>query len=158
MGAFFAENWGNLASVVGLVFSILAFVFSKRASKAAEEARDSVLRKSLGQDMSDATRTATDILRFVGLERGDTLLRIGELLNHTSFCLSRWDTKLSDESMIKLRRAQEQLLSINEALTRRPIAEMTTIQRSRLAQLSQQVSIIFNEEHGTAMKATDRVN
>ena len=31
MADFFAENWGNLASVFGLVFSILAFGFAKSA-------------------------------------------------------------------------------------------------------------------------------
>jgi hypothetical protein len=35
-----ARNWEGLATVAGLIFSILAFVFSKRASKAAEQARD----------------------------------------------------------------------------------------------------------------------
>lgn len=81
-----ARNWGNWASVVGLLFSILAFIFSKRASKAAEQARDSVLRRSLTQDMNDANRTASDIVRFVGIERGDmALLRAGELLNETSY-------------------------------------------------------------------------
>jgi hypothetical protein len=41
---FFVRSWGNLASVIGLVFSFLAFVFSKRASTAAREARDSLSR------------------------------------------------------------------------------------------------------------------
>jgi len=68
------RNWGNWASVVGLIFSLLAFLFSKRASKAAEEARDSVLRRSLGQDMSNANRTAADVVRFVTIDRGDMAL------------------------------------------------------------------------------------
>jgi hypothetical protein len=92
-----ARNWGNWASVAGLVFSFLAFFFSKRASKAAEEARDAVLRRSLAEDMNNANRTAADIVRFVGIERGDmALLRAGELLNDTSFCMSRWYGKLTE--------------------------------------------------------------
>ena len=97
-----ARNWGNWASVVGLFFSILAFMFSKRASKAAEQARDSVLRRSLTQDMNDANRTASDIVRFVGIERGEmALLRAGELLNETSYFISRWNSKLSEQSRTK---------------------------------------------------------
>jgi hypothetical protein len=51
MADFWNQNWGNLASVAGLVFSILAFVFAKRASTAVREARDAALRQSLGEDM-----------------------------------------------------------------------------------------------------------
>jgi hypothetical protein len=60
-----ARNWGNWASVAGLVFSILAFVFSKRASKAAADARDSILRRTLGQEMMEAEHMASEIARFL---------------------------------------------------------------------------------------------
>jgi hypothetical protein len=56
---FLAGNWGNLASVAGLVFSILAFIFSKRASAAAREARDAALRQSLGADMDEPPERPT---------------------------------------------------------------------------------------------------
>jgi hypothetical protein len=159
MFEFFAKNWGNLASVAGLAFSILAFLFSKRASKAAQEARDSVLQRSLSQDMNEANRTAADIVRFVGIERGEmALLRTGELLNETSYFIARWDTKLSEKSRTNLLRAREQLLSIHEVLTRKPITEMATNQKSRLTQSCQTVNHILSEEYGTAMKATDKVN
>jgi hypothetical protein len=154
-----ARNWGNWASVVGLLFSILAFIFSKRASKAAEQARDSVLRRSLTQDMNDANRTASDIVRFVGIERGDmALLRAGELLNETSYFISRWDAKLSEQSKTNLLRVREQLLSIHEVLVKKPIVEFTPTQKSRLAQSCQQVNVILSEEFGSAMKATDKVD
>ena len=55
-------TFANWASIVGLIFSILAFLFSKRAAKAAEEERDSVLARSLGQDMNEANRTAAEIV------------------------------------------------------------------------------------------------
>lgn len=45
MWSFLGQNWGNLASVVGVVFSFFAFVFSKRASKAAKEARGLALSR-----------------------------------------------------------------------------------------------------------------
>ena len=155
----FARNWGNWASVAGLIFSILAFIFSKRASKAAEQARDSVLRRSLTQDMNDANRTAADIVRFIGMERSDmALLRAGELLNQTSYYITRWDDKLSEPSRTNLRRAQDKLQSINKVLTTKTISEMTPSQKSTLAQACQSVNQIFSEEYGTATKATDKVH
>jgi len=151
-----ARNWGNWASVVGLVFSFLAFLFSKRASKAAEEARDSVLRKSLGEDMNSANRVAADIVRFVSIGHGEmALLRVGELMNETSYFITRWDDKLSEQSRINLRMAREQLRKIHDVLTQKSIANLTPPQRLRLARSCQQLSLIYHEEYGTATRATD---
>lgn len=159
MGNHLAQNWGNYASVAGLVFSIRAFVFSKRASKAAEQARDTMLRRSLSQDMSDATRAAVEVVRFVGMQHGEmAVLRAGELLNQTSYYLSRWDKKLDDPSVSNLRRARDLLQSVHGQLVRGSIAEMTPRQKMLLAQNSQKVNQIFSEEHGRAMKATDEVH
>jgi hypothetical protein len=114
-----ARHWGDWASVVGLVFSFLAFVFSKRASKAANEARDSVLQKSFGQDMNDANRTATEIVRFVSMDRGDmAALRASELMSQTSYFMARWRDKLPEDARNNLVKAREQLLSIHNASPR----------------------------------------
>jgi hypothetical protein len=146
------------ASIVGLLFSVLAFVFSKRASKAAEEARDSVLLKSLSQDMSNANRIASEIVRHVSTERGDmALLRVGELLNEASYAHARWAARLSVESRNNLLRVQEHLLSIHGVLSRKPISELSLPQKTRLAQTCQQVNLILSEEHGMAVKAGDKV-
>ncbi len=147
------------ASIAGLVFSVLAFVFSKRASKAAEEARDSVLLKSLSQDMSDANRIAAEIVRFVSMERGDmALLRAGDLLNQVSYFVNRWDAKLAEQSKNNLLGARVHLNSIHSALTAKSISEMSALQKARLARSCQHVNVIFSEEHGTAVKAADRAN
>lgn len=154
---FLARNWGNLASVAGLVFSILAFVFSRRASKAAKEARDSVLRRSLGEDMNGASRTAADIVTYVGIERGDVaLLRAGELMNQTSYLVARWEDKLSEQSKNNLLATREQLLVIHEVLTKSSLSALATEEKVGLAQACQHVSVTFSEEFGTAVKAADR--
>jgi hypothetical protein len=107
--------------------------------------------------MNDANRTAADIVRFVGIERGEmALLRTGELLNQLSYFVGRWDAKLSETSRTNLLRAREQLLSSHDVLTRRAIAEMPPSQKSRLAQSCQTVNHILSEEYGTAMKASDK--
>lgn len=152
-----ARHWGDWASVVGLVFSFLAFVFSKRASKAANEARDSVLQKSFGQDMNDANRAATEIVRFVSMDRGDMAsLRTSELMSQTSYFIARWKDKLHEDSRKNLVEAREQLLSIHDAIAKRTVGEMNPNQKSQLARACQQVSSIFSEEHGNAIRATDK--
>jgi len=157
MNEHFARHWGDWASVVGLVFSFLAFVFSKRASKAAKEARDSVLQKSFGQDMNDANRAATEIVRFVSMDRGDMAsLRTSELMNQTSYFIARWKDKLSSDSKKNLVEAREQLLSIHDAIAKRTVAEMSPNQKFQLARACQQVNSIFSEEHGNSIRATDK--
>ena len=154
---FFAGNWGSLASVAGLVFSILAFVFSKRATKAARQARDSVLSRSLGEDMSGASRVAAEIVTYVGMDRGDmALLRVNELMNHTSYFVARWDDKLSEQSKNNLLSARAQVRSVHEVLTKNAVASMSPKSKAQLVQACQRVSSIFCEEHGTAIKAADR--
>jgi hypothetical protein len=156
MSEFFARNWGNLASVVGLVFSALAVVFSRRASQAAKEARDAVLRRSLGEDMSELNRAAGDIVTYVGVGRGDmALVRVTELLNRTSYIASRWESKFSKESRDNLVTAQGELQSIHDVLSKSAIAELPPKQRERLTRSCQSVSLVFGEEYGRAVTAAD---
>jgi len=153
-----ARNWGNWASVAGLVFSMLAFVFSKRASKAAEEARDSVLRRSFGQEMSDASRAAREIFNLVMIERGDwALLKAGELVNETSYLVHRWIGHLSEDSHKNLLRARQHLQSIQTVLSKQQIQELTPEGRARLLRSSRSASMIFSEELGVAVKDADKV-
>ena len=99
MSEFMVRNWGNLASVAGLVFSVLAFVFAKRASTAAREARDAALRQSLGEEMHGASRSAQEIVTYLRDDKSEmALLRIGDLMNQASFILARWETGLYEKS------------------------------------------------------------
>src|SRR5580658_5141569 len=144
---FIVRNWGNLASVAGLLFSILAFVFAKRASTAAREARDAAMRQSLGEDMNSAARIAGEIVMYLRIDRGDiALLRIGDLMDRTSYLVARWEARLSKKSRDNLSRAHEQLRSTHEVLIGSTGA-LTPEDKARLARVSQQVSEILSEEH-----------
>jgi hypothetical protein len=152
-----ARNWGNWASVVGLAFSMLAFVFSKRASKAAQEARDSTLQRSFGQDMSDATRAAREVVTFVMIERGDlALLKAGDLVNETSYLVQRWIGHLAADSHRNLLTARQHLQSIQTVLSKQTIQELTPEGLSRLRRSSHKASLIFSEELGVAIKHADK--
>jgi hypothetical protein len=153
---FLAGNWGNIASVAGLVFSILAFVFSKRASVAAREARDATLLRSLSEEMNGASRTASEIVTYVGMQRGDmALLRTSELMNHTSYFMARWDNRLSEGSKNNLLSVREQLHFIHEVLTKSTVADLSPKAKAQLAQASQRVNAIFSEEYGRSVKASE---
>src|SRR5882724_7580931 len=143
---FLAGNWGNVASVAGLFFSILAFVFSKRASKAAQEARNATLLRSLSEEMNGANRAAGEIVTYAGMERGDmALLRTSELMNQTSYFIARWDNRLSEASKNNLLAAREELRSIHGVLTKSLIANMAPKVKSQLAQACQRVNVVSSE-------------
>jgi hypothetical protein len=154
MSDFVVRNWGNLASVAGLVFSILAFVFAKRASTAAREARDAAMRQSLDEDMSSAARIAGEIVTHLGNDRAEiALFRISDLMDQTRYLVGRWETRLSKKSRDNLSRAHEQLRSMHQALN--IVGELTQEDKARLAQASQEVSGIFSTEHGVAARAAE---
>jgi len=151
-----ARNWGNWASVAGLVFSALAFVFSKRASKAAEEARDTILLRTFGQEMVEAKHMAAEVARFVSEEQREMAqLRIDDLLSRVSYCTKRWDLRLSDESKANLARSRDHLSEVRRVLSKKSISDLNAHQKLLLEQACGQVVTIFSEEHGNAMKATD---
>jgi hypothetical protein len=151
-----ARNWGNLASVAGLVFSILAFVFSKRASKAAQEARNATLRQSLSEEANGANRMAGEIVTYVRMGQGEmALLRAVDLMNQTSYFVARWDARLLESSKNNLLSALAQLRSIHEVLSKSTIANLNPKAKAQLAQACQRVNTIFSEERGTAVKAAE---
>jgi len=144
-----------VASVVGLVFSILAFVFSKRASKAAREARDAAMRQSLGEDMQGALRSAQDIVTYLRDDKIEmTLLRIGDLMNQCSYLSARWEPMLSEKSRNNLHEVAAELRSMHSVLAREIRGDMA--KKARLAKAAQRVSSIFNEERGTAANAAEQ--
>ncbi|HTP30736.1 MAG TPA: hypothetical protein VMJ75_01090, partial [Candidatus Acidoferrales bacterium] len=150
-------NWGSLASIVGLLFSALAFLFSRRASEAAARARQAILRRSLGDDLNGATRGAAELVTYVSIERTEiALLRTGDLLNQTGYLIKRWSDNLSEHSMNDLLNVRAQLESIHRVLTGGPIIDLSAKQRVRLLQACQRVSTILSEQHGAATRSADQ--
>ena len=46
-------NWGNLASVLGLLISVWVLIVSRRAQKAVDDLKDAFGRRSLAQELRD---------------------------------------------------------------------------------------------------------
>jgi hypothetical protein len=145
---------GNLASLCGLVFSILAFLFAKSASRAAREARDAVRRQSLSADMNNAARMAGEVVMYLRTERNEmALLRVGDLMNHNGYLNGRWKDRLPKESKDNLFRAQGQLWSVHEVLS--ASSDLSPEDKARLATFCQAVSEIFSGEQGVATRAAE---
>jgi hypothetical protein len=149
-----ARNWGNLASVAGVVFSILAFIFAKRASTAAREARDAAMRQSLSTDMNSGARMAGEVVLFLRTERNEmALLRIADLMNHNGYLNGRWEDRLPKKSKDNLFRAQGQLRSMHQVLG--AARDLGPEDKARLARSCQEVNEIFSMEQGVATRAAE---
>jgi hypothetical protein len=145
---------GSLASLIGLVFSILAFVFAKRASTAARQARDAAFRQSLSESMNGAARMAGEIAMYLRTERSEmALLRISDLMNQTGYLSGRWEDRLPKKSKDSLFRALGQLRSMHEVLS--ATTELVAEDKARLARSCQEVGEIFNGEQGVATRAAE---
>ena len=154
MADFFVRYRGNLASVTGLVFSFLAFVFSKRASTAAREARDAAVRQSLSEFMDGAARMAGEIGTYLRTEKSEmALLRINDLMNQTGYLNGRWEGRLAKKSRDSLSRAQGQLRSMHQLLSAG--GSLSPEGKVGLATSCQEVSEIFSMEQGAATRATE---
>ncbi len=153
MSRFLLQNWGNFASVAGLLFSFLAFIFSRRASRAAKQAQDFALTRSLGEDINNASKSASEITAYVRSEQTEmATMRIGELIGATSYIIARWDAKLSESSKNRLLKIREQLHLVHDLLAKRPIGELSARDKTALARFCREVPTTFVEEYGVALR------
>jgi len=157
MWQFLGQNWGNVASAAGLVFSFLAFVFSKRASRAAKEARELALSRSLGEDMNNANKIASDTVAYIRAERSEmALVRLGELINLTSYIISRWQVQLPLASKNRLIASREQLHVVHDLLDKTRDGQIGARDRPTLARFCREIPTVFTEEYGRAVSVLDR--
>jgi len=75
----------GVASILGLVASVLAFVQAKRASAAAKEARDGIILRTLADEFELACTRIDQLLDFIAHGRlAEAALRAGELASTLS--------------------------------------------------------------------------
>jgi len=148
---------GNLASVAGLLFSFLAFIFSKKASKAAKQAQQFALTRSLGEDINNASKTASEIVTYVRSEKAEmAVVRISELIGVTIYIIARWDAKLSELSKNRLLKVREQLHLVHDLLGKTPMGELSARDKTTLARFCREVPTTFVEEYGVALREVDK--
>jgi hypothetical protein len=158
---FIARNWGNLASVIGLIFSGAAALFAKRASRAAREAREAVLSNTLAEEINLAEKLAAEVTNLVDLGKHELArLRCNDLHDRTVTILKRWDGVLSTESKNNYLRAKAQLESLRTVISRRT-ATTTEFSARQVINMQDSCGIIrsiFVEEHASTMRENDEAD
>jgi hypothetical protein len=154
--SFLKWNWGNLASVAGLGLSSLAALFSARASKAAQEARDSLLARTLEQEINEAYRLISDLITLVETSQLQVATRqCSELLDVPTRIRIRWDGELQTSSKDNLILAREQLEGIHTVL-RKVSSPIGSREAERILKACIEVRTIFVQEQALIMRGADR--
>jgi hypothetical protein len=109
--------FGCLASVAGLIVSVLALFAARSAKRAAEEARDAVYRENLKQELGEMTVLASQMLSAIRRKDSETVGSAATtLLANTEHAISRWGGYLRQEQLDKLKDVAELIASINRTV------------------------------------------
>ena len=155
---FLTSNWGNLASVIGLIVSAVSAIFARRASTAAMEAREAVLRRNVADDMAQARGLATDICTLVDAGKFESAIPFcSQLQNLTVYIQQRWQGKLEDSSRKKCAGAATQLEGIHKVLGKfsRNSGSINAAAVERLVTSCRGVKLVFVEEEAIAIRTLD---
>ena len=107
----------GVASILGLVFSALAFWQAKNASRAAREARDNAIMRTLADELEIACLRTDQLTDFLAHGRiAEAALRAQELTSSLSEIPSRRGPYLKEPQINSLLTIREQLSSIHDAI------------------------------------------
>ena len=105
------------ASILGLLFSSLAFAQARRASRAAVDARNAVTLRSLTDELELACVRAEQLVDFLAHERfTDAALRVADLTSILSEVPRRRSAHLEEGDRNSLLTSREQLRSIADVV------------------------------------------
>jgi hypothetical protein len=117
MTAWFVQNWGDIANVVGLALTFYVLVVSKRAEQAAQEAKLAIEKRSLGQDLRGCIDSVNSIGLFCDNYKWDTASFICNRLTHDlTFIANRWAALLGNENRETLSLLLTQLDTLNDQI------------------------------------------
>ena len=117
MKEWITNNWGNLASVAGLLVSIGVLFLSRRAAVAANQAKLAIERRSAAQDLRDCGEK----ISFMKVFCDNANWQVGSfvcsgLLQDVSFLSNRWAIHFGTETKANLNALTTQLDTLNAQL------------------------------------------
>lgn len=112
-----ANNWGNVASVLGLGLSICVLIVATKAKAAAEGAKRALELRTLAaalRSCSDEIASLEQQIDNAGWRHGDTVA--GRALRELSYVTSRWKDHLDEKSSEGLALASSHLEKVRGQL------------------------------------------
>jgi hypothetical protein len=156
--SWWGANWGNVASVAGLVVSFFAAYFAKSARKAANEARNTAMARTLAEEVSDASNVAAELSRLVVSKHTDLArVRASDLLRAMSFIVKRFEKQLSNGQRRRLVTARTQIHEVLDILEKKDLAAFDSEELAALSTSCRRLLSVLDEEHGTAVLSSERL-
>jgi len=153
-------NWFNIiagtASLLGLWFSIWAWVRAKSAAKAAEEARKAVTIRTVADELQSACERLDQLLDFIQHDRiPEAALRAQELATALSEVPYRRGAHLDETRQSELLNARTQLQEIHVTFASSP-KTLTTDQTKRCIEICFYVGESLRKNLGIIKGEIDR--
>jgi hypothetical protein len=126
---FLIENWGNLASVAGLLVSLGALFFARSAAETAKLVRQEMQRYNLYDYLAVLVAQFREFLLLTRLAKWEIVrLRADDLSASLSLAIAKWDNVFDIESKNRLDSARNLLrqiiMKLNESEPRGPSEEI----------------------------------
>ncbi|HEV2221627.1 MAG TPA: hypothetical protein VGR84_01355 [Candidatus Acidoferrales bacterium] len=152
-----SNNWGSMASVLGLGVSIATFLVAKRAKTAAEDAKREARRRNLSEDLQDARTKSEQAGLFINETKWDIVfVRSQEIASICSLVLKRWSDELSEASKEQIRLARDEASSISRVATRASVRQPSESQLRSLTAAQRKLNELLSSELGESLKVIER--
>ncbi len=157
MGDFLRQNWGNLASVLGLGVSLWVLVVAQKARAAAEGARAVSRLKSLVEELEEASTRIQQVGIFLRDRKWDVVqLRVEEILGSCKSVLARWGDRLNESSSNNLRSASTMTRSIARAAAESSVRELSQAEHRQALDAQLDAAELISSVLGEARKTEER--
>lgn len=131
----------GIASIFGLLFSLLAWIRAGRASTAAREARDAITVRTLADEFQLACERMEQLLDFIEHDRlAEAALRARELASVLSEIPYRRSPHMSDTGKNEVLNVRTQMQIIGEQIVVNPHQPLPLEQKQKLFRICQQGS------------------
>ena len=147
----------GIASLLGFLFSIGAFVQAGRATKAAREARDRIALRTLADEFQLACANVDQLLDFLTHDRmAEARLRTLDLTSVLSEIPYRRSPYLTEERKNELLTIRRQTQIMGQVLSSVQQAPLSAEQKQRLIRQCQKISMALRENLGTIKGEIDK--
>jgi hypothetical protein len=114
---FLAANWGNLASVAGLLVSLGALFFARSAAKTAKLVRQEMQRYNLHETLATLVARIQELLMLERLKQWDLVrLRSDDVVASLALITTKWKVILGVKNTKDLLQAKRRVRSVAQIL------------------------------------------
>ena len=147
--------FAGFASIVGLVFSYLAWRKAAGAEQAAREARSAVRQSNAGEELAMLGEIAKELLACAQNDQIEVaLVRSRDLLSGITRARHRWEAFLLEDSSVQIDRAAKSVGRISRALSVGRDSISPTI-KQKLVKSCHEVAELLAEEVGKTLRRAE---